>query len=62
MIKQPCQCPKCASKYEYEVKRNWVLRYLLFFLPIKIFFCLNCMQSNYLLFPKTVREKQEQVV
>jgi len=42
-------CHKCHSLYQYRVERNWVLRNVLFFLPIKVFFCARCLKNRYIL-------------
>jgi len=43
------RCYKCAAAYHYRVRRNWFLKYVLFFLPIKIYFCGHCVKKRYVL-------------
>ena len=43
------RCYKCSTVYHYRIKRGWFLKYVLFFLPIKIYFCGRCVKNRYLL-------------
>jgi hypothetical protein len=43
------RCYKCATIYHYRIRRNWLLKYVLFFLPIKIYFCGHCAKNRYIL-------------
>lgn len=43
------RCSKCATMYHYRVKRGWFLKYVLFFLPVKIYFCARCVKKRYVL-------------
>jgi hypothetical protein len=43
------RCYKCSTVYHYRIKRNWFLKHVLFFLPIKIYFCGHCVKNRYIL-------------
>jgi hypothetical protein len=47
--KPDLKCYKCSTVYHYRIKRNWFVKYFLFFLPIKIYFCGRCVKNRYLL-------------
>jgi len=47
--KPSLKCYKCSTVYHYRIRRNWFLKYVLFFLPIKIYFCGHCVKSRYIL-------------
>jgi hypothetical protein len=42
MGKPVLRCNKCSAIYHYQVKRDWIFRYILFFLPVKTYFCAKC--------------------
>jgi len=41
------KCSKCSSVYHYKVPLNWFLSNVLFFVPIKAFFCARCLKVSY---------------
>ncbi|BAU52786.1 hypothetical protein [Mucilaginibacter gotjawali] len=43
------RCPKCTAAFHYRIRRNWFLKYVLFFLPVKIYFCAHCVKKRYVL-------------
>ncbi|MDR3695244.1 hypothetical protein [Mucilaginibacter sp.] len=43
------RCYKCATVYHYRIRRNWFLKNVLFFLPVKIYFCGHCVKKRYIL-------------
>ncbi len=47
-------CNHCTRPFHYRLKRNWIGRNLLFFLPVKKFFCACCLKSRY----RIMTEKQ----
>ncbi len=49
MSKPLLKCHKCGTVFHFQVPRGFVLRNVLFFLPIKIYFCAKCMEKRYLL-------------
>ena len=49
MAKPALKCYKCAGPYHYRIKRSWFLKYIFFFLPIKIYFCGRCVKNRYIL-------------
>jgi hypothetical protein len=51
------KCHKCGAVFHFPIKKPWVLEYLLFFLPIRIYFCAKCNKSRYLL--QTIKEANE---
>jgi len=48
-------CYKCHSIYHYRLHRNLFMRYVLFFLPIKVYFCGHCLKNRYIL----ITDKEE---
>ncbi|MCR8560227.1 hypothetical protein KXD93_21425 [Mucilaginibacter sp. BJC16-A38] len=42
------KCPVCAHAFHHRVKRNWFLKHVLFFLPIKIYCCSECKKAVYM--------------
>jgi hypothetical protein len=49
-MKEPSlSCPACACRFHHRVKRNWLLKHALYFLPIKIYYCDNCRKNIYML-------------
>jgi len=49
MKKCSLTCPVCSHTFHSRVKRNWFLRNVLYFLPIKIYFCNVCEKNVYIL-------------
>ena len=45
--KMTLKCDKCHKTYHFPIERNWALRNLFFFLPIKPYFCSGCNQVHY---------------
>lgn len=41
------RCPRCGHYFQYRMPRSFVVRYLLFFLPLSKYFCGNCLKSRY---------------
>jgi hypothetical protein len=51
------RCRKCSSVYHYKVPVNWFLSGVLFFLPIKAFFCARCLTvRHHIMTSKTLRK------
>jgi len=48
MKKSSLKCPVCAGNFDYRVKRNWILRYIFFFIPVKIYCCGECKKNVYI--------------
>jgi len=48
MGKPLLRCHKCRAVFHYTIKRNWFGCNLLFFLPIKVYFCAKCAKTRYL--------------
>jgi hypothetical protein len=40
-------CRKCGTPYHFKKPRNWFGRNVLFFLPLKRFFCAKCLENRY---------------
>jgi competence CoiA-like predicted nuclease len=40
-------CPICFEPSHLKVHRNWLLKYLLFFLPVRKYFCDGCKKPFY---------------
>ena len=49
MNKPLLRCPKCSTEFHFEKPRNWVGRNVLFFLPVRKFFCAKCLKDHYLI-------------
>jgi len=47
--KPSLRCYKCHTIYHYRQYPNWILRNVLFFLPIKVYFCAYCVKYRYIL-------------
>jgi len=46
------KCRKCKDGYlDERVKRDAIVKYVLFWLPLKRFRCFNCSQKSYLMAP-----------
>lgn len=41
------RCWKCNTQYHYQIPRPWVVKNLLFFLPVRKYFCPHCVTSRY---------------
>ncbi len=41
------KCRKCGTGYHYKVPVNGFLKAVLFFLPIKSYFCARCLKTRY---------------
>ncbi len=41
------RCWKCNTPYHYQIPRPWLIKNLLFFLPIKKYFCPHCVTARY---------------
>lgn len=42
------KCEKCGQIYHYKKERGWFSRNVLFWLPIKVFFCAKCAKDRQL--------------
>jgi len=49
LSKPSLRCYKCSTVFHYRIRRGWFLKYVLFFLPIKIYFCGHCVKNRYIL-------------
>ena len=49
MKKCSLKCPVCAENFQHRVSRSWFLRYILFFINVKIYFCNRCKKRVYVL-------------
>jgi|GEM_PF-2179026 len=47
MQKKTLKCYKCSAPLHFQKKRNWFGRNLLFYLPIKRYFCARCLKDRY---------------
>ena len=45
-------CQVCGHEFKYRVKRNWVVKILMFWSPVKRYFCEECAESYYINKPK----------
>ena len=45
--KKTLTCYKCLAPYHFTKPRNWMGRNLLFFLPVRRFFCAKCLKDRY---------------
>jgi hypothetical protein len=43
------RCSKCDQILRTRVKRNFLIKTLLFWLPLKVFFCSKCLKRRYTL-------------
>lgn len=43
------KCWRCQEIMNTRVKRNFLLRTLLFWLPVKVFFCAKCVSKRYVI-------------
>jgi len=41
-------CPICCEPSHLKVHRNWFLKYVLFFLPVRKYFCAGCRRQFYI--------------
>jgi hypothetical protein len=57
MPKKVLKCYSCSAPYHFEKPRNWIGRNLLFFLPVKRYFCARCLKDRYRLI--TTKEQQK---
>ncbi len=48
-------CPKCKKPFSYRVARAKWVKLLLFFLPIRRYFCSACFAKRYVLYMNTAR-------
>lgn len=61
MTKPILKCYKCGTPYHYKIKRNWLLRNVLFFLPVKTFFCGKCVKKRYVMITDDELSKYKRV-
>lgn len=47
MPKKYLTCRKCGSVFHFVIPRGWFLKNVLFFLPIKTYFCAKCTKTRY---------------
>jgi len=40
-------CPRCGHYFQYRMPRPFIIKYLLFFLPLSKYFCGYCLKSRY---------------
>lgn len=45
-------CRKCGSSYHFQLHRNWFVKKLLFFLPLRVYFCAKCQKIRHVLVKK----------
>jgi len=45
-------CRKCGTQFHYQVPRGFVLKNLLGFIPVRVFFCPKCVTNRYVLVSK----------
>jgi hypothetical protein len=48
-LKKELVCRKCKQPYSYRVGRGWLVKTLLFFLPLRRYFCARCDRKRYVL-------------
>ncbi len=41
------KCRKCNADFHYQIPRGTILKKLLWFLPIRIYWCPKCMKNRY---------------
>jgi hypothetical protein len=61
MEKALLRCRKCSALFHYSLRRNWFFRYVLFFLPVKVYFCAKCAKKRYVWLNKKEAAKYEDV-
>lgn len=61
MEKPLLKCHKCNSVYHFPIERNWILKGVLFFLPIKVYFCSACNEQHYVWLTDTKAATYERV-
>jgi len=47
--KPALRCYRCSTAYHYKVRRGWFIKNVLFFVPIKIYFCPRCVKNRYVI-------------
>jgi len=47
MSYQDYKCRRCNTDFHYQVPRGFVLKHLLGFLPIRIYWCPKCTTNRY---------------
>jgi hypothetical protein len=55
------RCHKCHTPFHYRVYPNWIFRNVLFFMPIKVYFCARCLKNRYILITNKEERKFEPV-
>jgi hypothetical protein len=54
VIKKPRPCPKCAKGYLSDrVPRGFIVKQLLWFLPLKRYICYSCCRKSYVWYKKS---------
>ncbi|MGZ3767050.1 MAG: hypothetical protein ACXVA2_20475 [Mucilaginibacter sp.] len=41
------RCPGCGNYFQHRMPRGFLVKYLLFFLPLSKYFCGSCLKSHY---------------
>jgi len=54
-------CFKCRSIFHFSIPKGWFLRKVLFFLPIKIYFCAKCNKRRFVWLSDEDERKYERV-
>jgi hypothetical protein len=49
MTKEVLRCPSCSAILHYEKPRNWIGRNILFFIPLRVYFCAKCLKTKHML-------------
>jgi len=61
MKKQYLVCGKCRAIYHFAIPQSWFMRKVLFFLPVKIYFCAKCNRRRYVWITDAEEAKYEKV-
>ena len=55
------KCCKCDTVFHFKLEQSLLQKTLLFFLPVKVFFCAKCATSRYRLLTDAEEEKYVRV-
>ncbi|WP_157799087.1 hypothetical protein [Mucilaginibacter auburnensis] len=50
MKRETLTCPACHQAFHHRTKRSWFMKYVLYFLPFRVYFCDRCDKDVYVLF------------
>ncbi len=47
-------CPACGRRFKYRLKRSWLMRTLVFWKPLKRYYCAYCKCNRYISKPNYI--------